>query len=51
MMDGSVTNAVFWSYQKKLAAIVALTMPIVNGDLGYCKNAFQTSIYHQYFAL
>jgi len=55
MMDGSVDGNAEWDYTKKVAALIALTIPINNiytsPNPNHCQNEFQTSIYHSYFAL
>jgi hypothetical protein len=44
MMDGSATAAV-WGYQKKVAALLALTESVNNNCPSHCCNRFLFSIY------
>jgi len=48
-MDGSATAAV-WGYQKKVAALLALTESVNNNCPSHCCNSFLSSIYQAYFA-
>jgi hypothetical protein len=49
MMDGSATAAV-WGYQKKVAALLALTETVNTNCPSHCCNNFFCSIYHANFA-
>jgi hypothetical protein len=49
MMDGSAP-AVVWDYQKKVAALLALTESVNNNCPSHCCNRFLFSIYFSNFA-